>query len=189
MQSGEYADSNIFTHIGHEYWELEGKTVGIIGFGNIGQRVAGIANAFGARVIYYSTSGNNLEQSYDSVTLEDLLKQSDVVSIHAPLNANTKGLIGYSQLALMKSSAIMLNLGRGGIVQEADLVKALNQERIYGAVLDVLENEPIRKDSVLNQVNDNRRLLITPHIAWASKEARQQLITLTLKNIDAYLEK
>lgn len=189
VESGQYAQSNIFTHIAHEYWELAGKTFGVIGLGNIGKRVAEIAKAFGARVIYYSTSGKNKNTEYDAVSLDELLRSSDVVSIHAPLNDDTLGLIGEPELNKMKPESVLINMGRGGIVVEKDLVQALNSQQIFGAVLDVLSKEPMEVNSVLNDNLSNRNLLITPHIAWASKEAREQLISLTLNNVHEYLKK
>jgi len=188
VKSGEYAKNDIFTHLGRPFWEIKGKTWGIIGLGTIGRRVAEVATAFGADVIYYSTSGVDRPEKYQRVSLEELLKSSDIVSIHAPLNEKTKGLIGYEQLKLMKPSAILLNLGRGGIVIEKDLAKALDEGLIAGAGLDVLEKEPINEDNPLLKVKNKEKLFITPHIAWTSVEARKTLINEIAENIKAFLE-
>ena len=190
VKSKAYADSETFTYIAWPYRELNGKTLGIIGFGAIGKAVARIAKAFGMEVIYYSTSGQN-HNSHEAkcVTLEALLAQSDVVSIHAPYNENTHGLIGYEQIAKMKRSAYLLNLGRGNIVVEEDLAKALNENLITGAGLDVLAKEPIDHNNPLFKVEDQNKLLITPHIAWASVEARTQLIQEVIMNIEALKNK
>ena len=169
------------------FTELEGKTWGIIGLGAIGRKVASIAQAFGCRVIYYSTSGAHDDPDYERVDLYRLLKDSDVVSIHAPLNEATENLMNIETFANMKRNAILINVGRGSIVNERDLCCALREGLIAGAALDVLSSEPIRSDSPLLKMADDR-LYITPHIAWASKEARTRLIGLVQKNIASYLE-
>ena len=187
VKSKQYADSETFTYIAWPYYELNGKTIGIIGLGAIGKAVAKIAEAFGMKVIYYSTSGyNNSGEQYERVSLEELLKQSDVVSIHAPYNEKTHELIGYEQMKQMKPGAYLVNVGRGRIVKEADLAKALNENLIAGAALDVLEKEPIDHFNELFKVEDQHKLLITPHIAWASIEARRRLIEEVVLNIEAY---
>ena len=170
------------------FTELEGKTWGIIGLGAIGRKVASIAQAFGCRVIYYSTSGAHDDPDYERVDLYRLLKDSDVVSIHAPLNEATENLMNIETFANMKRNAILINVGRGSIVNERDLCCALREGLIAGAALDVLSSEPIRSDSPLLKMADDDRLYITPHIAWASKEARTRLIGLVQKNIASYLE-
>ena len=168
--------------------ELMGKTLGVIGLGAIGRKVASIAQAFGCRVIYYSTSGTHDDPDYERVDLYRLLKDSDVVSIHAPLNEATENLMNIETFANMKRNAILINVGRGSIVNERDLCCALREGLIAGAALDVLSSEPIRSDSPLLKMADDDRLYITPHIAWASKEARTRLIGLVQKNIASYLE-
>ena len=188
VKSGEYSKSNIFTHLGRPFWEVHGKKWGIIGLGTIGRRVAEVAESFGAEVSYYSTSGVDRKEKYPRKSLEELLSESDIVSIHAPLNDKTKGLIGYDQLKLMKKNAILLNLGRGGIVVEEDLAKAIDEELIGGAGLDVLEKEPIQPDNPLLKVKNKDRLLITPHIAWTSIEARQRLVNEIIENIKTFLQ-
>lgn len=176
-----------FTYIEWPYHQLYGKKIGIIGLGAIGKAVARIAVAFGMEVMYYSTSGHNRSgEEYQRVSLQTLLKESDVVSIHAPYNQNTHHLIGYSELKQMKATAILLNLGRGGIIVEEDLVQALNENIIAAAALDVLEKEPIEADNPLFKVQDPYKLLVTPHIAWASIEAREQLIEEVIMDIQAF---
>lgn len=188
VKSGQYADSNIFTHLGPTYWELYGKTWGIIGLGTIGQTVAGLARKFGCQVVYYSTSRENRNPDYTRLELEELLQTADIVSIHAPLNDRTFNLINYERLQLMKPHAILLNLGRGGIVNEADLARALDEEVIGSAALDVLEHEPIDKHNPLLTIKQHDRLFITPHIAWASREARLTLVQEIYKNIESFIQ-
>ncbi|MBK1810111.1 D-2-hydroxyacid dehydrogenase [Clostridium sp. YIM B02505] len=187
VKTGEYSRSELFTHINKSFWELKGKTFGIIGLGEIGRGVATVASAFGCKVIYYSTSGKNSNSSYKRVDLSELLSKSDVVSVHCPLNELTKNLIDYKELTQMKKTAILLNMGRGGIINESALAKALDENLILGASLDVISKEPIDKSNPLLSVANSDKLFITPHIAWASIEARQNLILEVYKNIEAYL--
>ena len=168
--------------------ELEGKTWGIVGLGNIGRRVARIAEAFGCRVIYYSTSGRNSNPDYMRVDFDTLLSESDVVSIHAPLNKDTKGLFDATAFEKMKTSAVLINVGRGPIVDEPALVDALNAGKIAGAGLDVMETEPLPASSPLFNVKDPEKLLLTPHMAWASVEARQRLVNEVALNLEAFLK-
>ena len=187
VKSGHYARSAIFTHLGREFWELSGKHFGIIGMGTIGKRVAGVASAFGAKVAYTSTSGKNLNAAgYPHLPLEALLGTADIVSIHCPLNDRTRNLITESRLRLMKPTAYLMNMGRGGIVDEAALARAIDKNRIAGAALDVMTSEPIAADSPLLKVRNQEKLFITPHIAWASREARRLLITRTAENIKGH---
>lgn len=186
VASGSYSQSDTFTHIGPEFGELNGKVWGIIGLGAIGRRVAEIASAFGCKVIYYSTSGLNNTSDYDRADLNDLLRESDFISIHSPLNSKTENLIDSSQLSLMKSSAYLINVGRGKIVNEESLAKALSAKKIKGACIDVMEQEPILADSPLMKIQPCPNLLITPHIAWTSVEARKELIRLTADNITEF---
>ena len=186
VKSGTYAGDTMFTHFGQVFNEISGKTWGIIGMGNIGRRVASIAEAFGCEIIYYSTSGMNTGQAYKQVSLDELLASSDIVSIHAPLNDLTRGLIDYEAMNLMKPSSILLNLGRGTIVNEADLCQALDDNLLAGAGLDVLEYEPINPGNPLLKFKDSSRLIITPHIAWASVEARNRVVQEVKENIIAF---
>lgn len=186
IKSGEYSKSDIFTNLNMTYSDLCGKVWGIIGLGAIGKRVAKIAQAFGARVIYYSTSGKNLNTDYAQVGFEELLEKSDVISIHSPLNEKTKGLINYDSLSKMKKNSIIINVARGPIVVEYDLVRAIDEEIIGGAAIDVFDIEPIPKQSPLLGVRNNERLVMTPHVAWASEEARKRLFDDLLENISAF---
>ena len=163
--------------------ELAGKTLGIVGMGAIGQKVASIARAFGMAVIYYSTSGTGHCKEYPCVGLEELLRRSDIISIHAPYNERTAGLIGYEQFRQMKSSAYLVNTGRGGIAVEADLARALDEGLIAGAALAVYVKEPLPLDSPLMHLVHPERLLFSPHIAWYSREARARLAHEMAENI------
>ncbi|WP_128546945.1 D-2-hydroxyacid dehydrogenase [Larkinella soli] len=187
VKDGSYSRSDIFTHFGRGFIELAGKRFGIVGMGNIGRQVAGIAEAFGAEVVYYSTSGRNTDQPYRRLELEEFLSTCDVVSIHAPLNEKTAGLIDYGRLTRMKPSAYLLNVGRGGIVVEADLARALDEGRITGAGIDVFEHEPIRPDHPLLHLKHPGRLVLTPHVTWASIESRTRLMEKVGRNIEDFL--
>ena len=188
VKSGEYIRADIFSHFEIKFNELDGKTWGIIGLGEIGKSVARVAEQFGCKIIYYSTSGKNRNSEYEEVDLDTLLANSDVISIHAPLNDKTNGLIGKEELQKMKKSAILLNLGRGPIVQEDALADALLNNEIGGAGLDVLTAEPMAADNPLYKVKDSTKLIITPHIAWATVEARQRGTDEVYKNIEAFLK-
>lgn len=186
VKSERYIGDTTFTHFAKVFHEIAGKTWGIIGLGNIGQRVADIAKLFGCRVIYYSTSGKNNQEGYERVDFDTLLKESDIVSVHAPLNENTKDLMNEAAFEKMKSTAIFLNLGRGPIVVEKDLADALKRNVIAAAGLDVLSVEPMSRDNPLREIKDSERLIITPHIAWASIEARTRLMEIILGQIKEY---
>ena len=188
VKSGEYVRNDVFSHFTELFRELNGKTWGIIGLGTIGTRVAEVARCFGCRVIYYSTSGKHDSDTYERVSLEELLRQSDVVSIHAPLNHQTANLITKDRLSLMKKDAVLLNLGRGPIVCEEDLAEALENGTIAAAGLDVLSVEPMRADNPLLRIQDSRKLIITPHIAWGTVEARKRCAEEVFHNIKAYLK-
>ena len=187
VKSGAYSRSDSFTHHNEPFWELKGKRMGIIGLGTIGRQVARVAESFGMEVVFYSTTGRNNHISYKRFELEDLLKSSDVISIHAPLNNQTRDLITYERMKLMRPCAILLNLGRGGIVNEKDLAKALNENVIAAAGIDVMEQEPINADNPLLKLFNKEKILITPHMAWASKESRELLVEKIAHNIDSYL--
>lgn len=180
VKDEKYIDDTVFTHFTNRFFELSGKTWGIIGLGNIGRRVAGIAKSFGCRVIYYSTSGKNHNKEYEEVDFDTLLAESDILSVHAPLDENTQNLMDKDAFEKMKNTAIFLNLGRGPIVVEADLADALEQGRIAAAGLDVLCIEPMSPDNPLRHIKDSDKLLITPHIGWASVEARTRLMQTIL---------
>ena len=183
VKSGSYSRSGMFTDPNWNWWELTGKTIGIIGMGNIGKKVAHIAEAFGMKVCYYSTSGTAHCKDYPCLPLDELLAQSDIVSIHAPLNEKTKNLIGAAQLAMMKPTAYLVNMGRGAIVVEADLANAVDEGVIAGAGLDVFVTEPIPEDHPYLKMRYPERMTLAPHVAWASMEARKRLISMMADNI------
>ena len=182
VKSGEYSKSDIFTDISRPFSEVYGKKWGIIGLGSIGQGVAKIADAFGAEVNYYSTSGKNTSQPYHRLKLDTLLKECDIITIHAPLNEDTKNLLDYKELAKIKDGSVVLNLGRGGIINEDAVAKIIDEKNIYFG-LDVLEVEPMIKKHPLLSVKNKENLYITPHIAWTSVQARDKLIATVIKNI------
>ena len=183
VKSGEYSSSGLFTDVSVNWWELAGKTIGIIGLGNIGSRVAKVAEAFGMKVCYYSTSGTSHCKDYPSLPLDELMATADVISVHAPLNERTDGLIGERELHLMKRSAIIVNMGRGGIVNEAALAKAIDEELIAGAALDVFVTEPLPQHNPLLHTRHPERLRLAPHVAWASTQARERLVGMIADNI------
>lgn len=186
VKDGSYSSSGLFTHFGTPFHELGSMTWGILGLGAIGRRVAGLAEAFGADVIYYSASGAPAQEGYHQVDFDTLLSRSDILSIHAPLNEYTEGIMDAQAFRKMKKSAILLNLGRGPIIKENDLAEALNQGEICAAGLDVLAVEPMLPDSSLFHVQDKSRLLITPHVAWAAVEARQRLMETVAGQIQEF---
>ncbi len=183
VTSGAYSKNPVHVDFAHPFTELAGKTLCIVGMGAIGQKVAQIGKAFGMEVIYYSTSGTGHCKDYPCVNLEELLKRSDVISIHAPYNERTAGLIGYEQFKQMKPTAVLVNTGRGGIAVEADLARALDEGLIAGAALDVYVKEPLPADSPLVHLVHPERLLFSPHIAWYSNEARARLAHEMAENI------
>lgn len=183
VKEGHYIGDTSFSHFQQQFHELRGKTWGIIGLGNIGRRVADIAKAFGASVIYSSPSGQPAQEGYTQTDLDTLLRTSDIISVHAPLNSYTQQLIDKTAFDKMKSSCIFLNLGRGAIVVEADLADALKNGSIAAAGLDVLTVEPMAKDSPFRDLLTCDRLLITPHIAWASVESRTRLLEIIFRQI------
>lgn len=192
VKTGEYYENGIFSDMSWPFFELKGKKLGIIGMGNIGQRVARIAVAFGMEVAYYSTSGTSHCKDYPSLPLEDLLSASDIVTIHAPLNDATRNLVTYDRLKLMKPSAYILNMGRGGIINEQDLADALSDNIIAGAATDVYVREPLEPGHPYLKFKDytdkdgrclKEKLLLTPHIAWTGDEALKTLVEKIAENI------
>lgn len=186
VKSGKYVNDIIFTHFSEVFHELIGQTWGIIGLGNIGRRVADIAAAFGAQVIYYSPSGAAPQEGYKQVDFDTLLTTSDIISIHAPLNEHTENLINAAALDKMQRHTILLNLGRGPIIVEEDLANALKNDSIGAVGLDVLRSEPMETKNPLLEIQDSRKLFITPHIAWASVEARTRLMNIILDQIKTF---
>ena len=187
VKDEKYINDTVFTHFAEHFNEVNGKTWGIIGLGTIGRRVADIAKAFGARVIYYSASGSPAQEGYEQVDFETLLTTSDIVSVHAPLNEYTIDLMDREAFAKMKKTAIFLNLGRGPIVVEQDLYEALETGEIAAAGLDVLCEEPMSETNPLAKIKDSKKLIITPHIAWASVEARNRLMQIIAGQIREFL--
>ena len=186
VKEDRYTNDTIFTHFAEHFYELKDKTWGIIGLGTIGRRVARIADAFGARVIYTSPSRSAPQNGYCQVDMDTLLAESDIISVHAPLNEYTENLIDRNVLKKMKKNCIFLNLGRGPIVVEADLASALEQDIIAAAGLDVLCEEPMSADNPLRRIKDSKKLFITPHIAWASVEARTRLMSIILGQVEEF---
>lgn len=183
IREGRYINDRLFTHFSTSFHELSGKTWGILGLGAIGRRVADLARMFGARVIYCSASGKPPQDGYSQVDFDTLLSSSDILSIHAPLNEYTEGLMNAEAFRKMKRESILLNLGRGPIIREKDLVDALNSRQIFAAGLDVLCQEPMSPDCPLLSVKERDRLLITPHVAWAAIESRQRLMEIVAGQI------
>ncbi len=185
-KDGSWCESPIFTDFSRILNSIAGKKHGIIGFGTIGKEVAKISSAFGAKICYYSTSGKNSDAIYERVELEELLKTCDIISIHAPLNEKTKNLLALKELKLVKDNAILINVGRGGIVSEEDLAKIMNEKNIRVG-LDVLEVEPMIKNHPLLSIKNKENLIITPHVAWASKEAVEKLMSMVYKNLQEWI--
>ena len=183
VKSGSYSRCGMFTDTNWNWWELAGKTIGIIGMGNIGQKVAKIAEAFGMKVCYYSTSGTGHCKDYPCLSLEELLKVSDIVSIHAPLNERTLNLIGREQLSMMKPHAYLVNVGRGAIVVEEDLAQVVDEGIIAGAGVDVFVTEPLPENHPYLRMKHPERMILSPHIAWSSIEARDRLVGIMADNI------
>ena len=183
VKSGEYSDGNLFTDTRRTFFELSGKRFGVIGMGTIGKRVAEVATAFGAKVCYYSTNGVAHNSDYPCVSLEEMLRECDIISVHAPLNEKTNNLISMRELKMAKRDAIFVNMGRGRIINEADLAEALDNGIIGGAVTDVYSKEPLPADHPYMLLNNPDKVILTPHIGWASVEARARLITIIAENI------
>ncbi len=179
----KYPYSKIFTHI-QNWFEIEGKRWGIIGLGEIGKGVAKLAKAFGAEVVYYSTSGKNRNNEFQKVSLDELLKTSKIITIHAPLNEKTKNLLNKENLNLIQNGAILVNVGRGGIISEMDLVEILEKKDILVG-LDVFEKEPIDKNNPLLEFKD--KTILTPHVAWTSKQSRERLMDEIYRNISEWV--
>jgi len=186
VHEGKWSASADFSYWNYPLIELSGKTLGIIGFGNIGRKVADIATVFGINII--AASRNHIEQpdrkNFSWSEINELMEQSDFVSLHCPLTPETKGLINAANLGRMKSSAFLINTSRGPVVVEQDLADALNNGSIAGAGIDVLSLEPPSKDNPLLRA---KNCIITPHIAWATKEARVRLMDIAVNNVDAFL--
>ncbi|MGI6020514.1 MAG: D-2-hydroxyacid dehydrogenase [Lachnospiraceae bacterium] len=183
VKTEKYVNDRMFTHFDMHFRELAGKEWGIIGLGNIGRRVARIAECFGAHVKYYSTSGKNHSPEFTEVGFDELLETSDIVSIHAPLDENTYHLMDRAAFKKMKRDAILINVGRGPVIVEEDLAEALENGEIASAGIDVIDVEPMVPENPLRRIKDSDKLIITPHIAWAATEARQRLMRTIAKQI------
>lgn len=188
VKDEKYVNDEMFTHFAKSFNQIQGKTWGIVGLGEIGRRVADIAKVFGCKVIYYSTSGKNSNHDYDRVDFETLLSTSDIVSVHAPLTDDTLHLFNKDAFSMMKENAVFINVGRGPIVVEQDLADALNNNIIAAAGIDVLDKEPMSDDNPLKNIKDSDKLIITPHIAWASVEARNNLMNIIYNHIKDFLK-
>ena len=187
VKSGAYSAQDRFSNFDVPFYELEGKTWGIVGMGNIGKRVAKIATAFGCKVIFHSVTGKSTCTDYPQVDRDTLLAESDFLSLHCPLSDLSRGFIDADALRKMKNTAILINVARGPVVNNADLAKALQAGEIAAAGLDVIEGEPLALTNPLSELKDSNRLIITPHLAWASVEARTRCVEGVYKNIEAFL--
>ena len=188
VKSGAYSAQDRFSNFDRTFHDLNGKTWGIVGMGNIGHKVASLAQAFGCRVIFYSASGKSTCTEYERVEFDTLLQESDILSLHCPLSDRTKGLINKEAFEKMKETAVLINVARGPVVDTQALYEALINNRIAAAGLDVLEKEPMASDNPLIKIQDSTKLIITPHLAWASTEARERLVDEVAKNIQAFLD-
>ena len=189
VKSGAYSAQDRFSNFDRTFHDLNGKTWGIIGMGNIGHKVASLAQAFGCRVIFYSASGKSTCTEYERVEFDTLLQESDILSLHCPLSDRTKGLINKEAFEKMKETAVLINVARGPVVDTQALYEALINNRIAAAGLDVLEKEPMASDNPLIKIQDSTKLIITPHMSWASIESRNCLLGEVVKNIESFLDR
>ena len=187
VKSGAYSAQDRFSNFDLPFSELDGMTWGIVGMGNIGKRVARIAKAFGCRVIFYSITGKSTVTEYEQVDKETLFSQSDVLSLHCPLSDLSRNFIDREALHKMKKTAVLVNVARGPVVNNPDLYDALTAGEIMAAGLDVLEKEPLELSNPLSKIKDSNKLIITPHLAWGSVEARTRCVQEAFKNAEAYL--
>ncbi len=188
VKSGAYAAQDRFSNFDMPFSELDGKTWGIVGMGNIGRRVAKIATAFGCRVIFYSITGKSTCTDYPQVDKDTLLAESDFLSLHCPLSDLSRNFIDREALQKMKKTAILINVARGPVVNNTDLYEALLAGELQAAGLDVLEKEPITPDNPLSRLQDSNQLIITPHLAWAGVEARTRCVEGVYRNIQAFVQ-
>lgn len=188
VKSGEYGAQSRFSNFDVPFYELAGKTWGIVGMGNIGQKVAQIAKAFGCNVIFYSVTGKSTVTEYRQVDKDTLLAESDYLSIHCPLSDLTRHFIDAQALKKMKNSAVLINVARGPVVDNEALYDALIKGEIKAAGLDVLEKEPIQASNPLSGIMDSNKLIITPHLAWGSVEARTRCVQGAFDNMKAFIE-
>lgn len=188
VKSGQYSAQDRFSNFDLPFTELEGKTWGIVGMGNIGRRVAKIATAFGCKVIFHSITGKSSCTEYPQVDKDTLLSESDFLSLHCPLSDLSRNFIDAAALKKMKPTAVLINVARGPVVNNANLYQALVAGEIAAAGLDVVEKEPLQESNPLSQLKDSNQLIITPHLAWASVEARNRCVEEAYKNIEAFLK-
>ncbi len=188
VKSGEYSAQSRFSNFDVPFYELAGKTWGIVGMGNIGRMVAKIATAFGCRVIFHSVTGTSKVTEYEMVDKETLLKESDYLSIHCPLSDLTRDFIDAKALKMMKNTAVLINVARGPVVNNSDLYEALINGEIKAAGLDVIEKEPLQLSNPLSKIKDSNKIIITPHLAWGSVEARQRCVDYAYDNMKAFIE-
>ena len=188
VKSGAYSAQDRFSNFDIPFHELEGKTWGIVGMGNIGRKVAQIAEAFGCHVIFYSITGKSKVTAYQQVDQDTLLKESDILSLHCPLSDLSRNFINRDTLQQMKKTAVLINVARGPVVNNGDLYEALIDGTIMAAGLDVLEKEPMELSNPLSRLKDSNQIIITPHLAWGSVEARNRCVEETFKNVQAFLE-
>lgn len=187
VKSGAYSAQDRFSHFDRSFSELSGMTWGIVGMGNIGRRVARIAEAFGCHVIFYSITGKSAVKEYEQVDKETLLARSDVLSLHCPLSELSRNFIDRDALRKMKKTAVLINVARGPVVNNPDLYEALMEGDIMAAGLDVLEREPLELSNPLSRIQDSNKLIITPHLAWGSVEARTRCVQEAFQNAEAFL--
>lgn len=187
VKSGAYAAQDRFSNFDEPFTELAGKTWGIVGMGHIGKKVAQIATAFGCRVIFHSVTGKSTVTEYEQVDKDTLLRESDFLSLHCPLSDLTRDFIDKEALRKMKKTAVLVNVARGPVVNNTDLYDALMNGEIMAAGLDVLEKEPLQLSNPLSKIKDSNRLIITPHLAWASVEARFRCVNEAYLNAKAFL--
>ncbi len=188
VKDGKYAEGQSFTYINRPFSELAGKRYGIVGLGNIGRKVAEIATAFGCEVVYYSASGKTYDVPYKQVDFGELVTTSDIISLHCPLNEHTEYLFTLDTFKKMKDSAIIINVARGAVIKEEDLVKALEDKLIAGAGIDVYEKEPFPSNSPMFRLKNYENVILTPHIGWGSVEARQRCLDEICINIEEFLK-
>ena len=180
VDNGDWVNYKLFTYFYIPTYELKGMTIGIVGYGSIGRRVAEIARVFGMKVLTFTRSPEKVGDGAEAVSLDRLLRESDVVTMHCPLTDTTKEMINKDALAKMKSTAYFVNTARGGVVNEQDLADALNDGVIAGAGIDTLTFEPMREDCPLRNA---KNITITPHIAWAPKQTRERLLETVAENL------
>jgi len=189
VKAGAWQRSPIFTLLDFSAIELKGKKLGIIGYGNIGRAVAEMARAFGMEVLIAARPGTQTPAAPDRISVEQLLRQSDIVTLHCPLTAQTKNLINEQSLSWMKPTAFLINTARGALIDEAALIEALRKKQLAAAALDVISREPPQADHpIIQAVNELDNLLVTPHTAWSARESRERLLAEVAENISSFLE-